>query len=296
MRETRPRRRQLLRELIPPVLLSSAARVRARLAHDAPRGQEWEYLRNGWPAATERDVSGWNIKAVAHAYEQRWPALIEALRDTGPVGISLEVPASWRGEILTDDREAHNTLMSYAYVLARTARGASRVSMLDWGGGLGHYYLISRALFPELEIAYTCKEVSAVCERGRELLPAVTFVDDDSCLQQQYDLVLASSSIEYVEAWQTLARRLAAAARSYLYLARVPTARTNASYVVLQRAQRYGYDTEYVSWIFNRDELIECVTGASMQLVREFVCGADNVIRGAPERVESRGFLFAPER
>jgi putative methyltransferase (TIGR04325 family) len=121
-------------------------------------------------------------------------------------------------------------------------------------------------------------------------------VDDDSCLQEQYDLVLASASIEYVEVWQTLARRLAAAARSSLYLARVPLARDSTSFVVLQRAQRYGYDTEYVSWVFNRGELIECVTGAGMQLVREFVCGADNIIRGAPERVENRGFLFAPER
>ena len=65
-----------------------------------------------------------------------------------PLGVSLEVPESCGGQIATDDLGAHNTLMSYGYVLGRAAHNKSRISILDWGGGPGHYYLIGRALLP----------------------------------------------------------------------------------------------------------------------------------------------------
>jgi len=42
--------------------------------------------------------------------------------------------------------------MAYGYVLALAAWKKDRVSLLDWGGGLGHYNLISQALLPLVEI------------------------------------------------------------------------------------------------------------------------------------------------
>jgi hypothetical protein len=34
---------------------------------------------------------------------------------------------------------AHNFVMTFGYVLARTAQSQKRVSVLDWGGGVGQY-------------------------------------------------------------------------------------------------------------------------------------------------------------
>ena len=58
--------------------------------------------------------------------------------------------------------------MSYGYVLALAARAAERaaadhagdpvrrrLSILDWGSGLGHYFIISRALLPDVTFDFT---------------------------------------------------------------------------------------------------------------------------------------------
>lgn len=36
--------------------------------------------------------------------------------------------------------------------------------MLDWGGGLGAYYVYSRALLPDLELDYHCRELPLLVE------------------------------------------------------------------------------------------------------------------------------------
>lgn len=270
------------RLLAPPVLLSAARRLRAR----GPA--EWQYLGTDWPSA-DVESGTWDDESVAVAYERRWPALTEALRGTRPLGISLEVPDAWGREIATDELGAHNLLMSYAAVLARASGGTQRMTLLDWGGGPGHYYLIAKALLPRLELDYCCKETPSVCDRARKLLGSVEFVSDDSCLERKYDLVMASSSVHYARDWQALVRRLASAAAPYLYIARVPFIRTGSGFTVLQRAHEYGYYTSYIGWVLNRDDLISCATAAGMTLVREFLSVPEVPIAHA----ETGGFLFA---
>ena len=198
-------------------------------------------------------------------------------------------------EFEAHDREAHNMLVSYAYVLARAARGRDRLSILDWGGGLGHYLALGRTVLPDVELDYHCRELPKVAAAGRELHPDASFHDDDSCLDRRYDLVLASSSLQYSEDWRGTLRALARAAGSYLYVTRVPLALRSPSFVVLQRAHRYGYDTEYVGWVLSRDEFLGEAAAAALRLVREFLLFGEIDAEGAPERpVEHRGFLFVP--
>ena len=83
---------------------------------------------------------------------------------------------------------------------------------------------------------------------------------------------------------------LAGAAGRYLYVARVPVALTAPSFVVIQRPYVHGYDTEYLGWVLNRDELVEA---AGLPLAREFLLDARFSAAGAPEDpVEHRSFLF----
>ena len=146
-------------------------------------------------------------------------------------------------------------LVSFAYVVALAARGVERLSVLDWGGGLGHYEALARSTVPGLELDWHVKETPAVAARGR---PGVTFHTDEQCLSDRsYDLVVASSSLQYEPEWQRLLSLLAGAAGRYLYVARVPVALTAPSFVVIQRPYVHGYDTEYLGWVLNRDELVE---------------------------------------
>src|SRR5262249_4461620 len=128
---------------------------------------EWEYVPEGWRANQENpSIKGWNVRSVLDTYKQNWPTFLENLRGPGPLGISPE-SASRRRDILT----LHNIMMAYGYVLSLAARQKRELSMLDWGGGIGHFYLLSRTLVPDLPIEYHCKDLPVFAEHGRVLFP-----------------------------------------------------------------------------------------------------------------------------
>jgi putative methyltransferase (TIGR04325 family) len=242
---------------------------------------EWEYVPEGWSYPTR----GWDAEAVADAYARKWRDYVEAIRAPRPLGVHHET-----AEVLTGDVGAHNMLVTFAYVLALAAHGRDRLSVLDWGGGFGHYHALSRSVLPGLELDWHVKETAAVAARGRELNLDVTFHDGDMALGRQYDLVVASSALQYAEDWRALLGRLADSAERHLYVARVPVALHVGSFVVIQRPYVHGYDTEYLGWVLNRDELVAAVP---LPLAREFLLDARFSAAGAPEEpVDHRSFLF----
>ena len=64
------------------------------------------------------------------------------------------------------------------------------------------------------------------------------------------------------------------------------------SFVVLQRAHHYRFDSEYLSWVLNKYELFRGASDAGMELVREFVQGYQPDVVGAPEQDETWAYLF----
>lgn len=234
-------------------------------------------------------IRGWDEPAVVEAYRKKVPDFASALEGSAPIAF----PTSAAFRHVEPNVKDQNIVLAYAYALALASRKRDTVSILDWGGGVGLFYLLSRALLPsEVQIEYHCKDMPEVCAYGRELLPQAHFHADDTCLERSYDLVVASSSLQYSEQWPEVLAALAGAAREYLYLARVPVVLRSSSFVVLQRAQRHGLGTEFLSWVFNRDELVAAASQARLELVREFLFGERSNIRGSPEQDETRGFLF----
>ena len=151
----------------------------------------------------------------------------------------------------------------------------------------------SPAVLPdEVDLDYHCKEMPRVAEYGRRSVPEVTFWDDESCLDRAYDLVFASSSLQYSEDWHATLRGLAGASADHLLVSRAPIVRHHPSFVVLQRAHQYRFETEYLGWVFNRQELLEVASNAGMQLTREFVDGYRPDVVGAPEQDELWAYLF----
>jgi putative methyltransferase (TIGR04325 family) len=232
---------------------------------------------------------------VAKAYLDKWSAWLDALRGPAPLGVYHEAPAGV--PLPREDVAAHNLLVSFAYVLARAAHGRDRVRVLDWGGGLGHYAVLARAVLPEVEFDWHCREVPSVARAGASVHPEVTFHSDDGCLNAAYDFVFASSSLQYEEAWHVLLGRLAAATTGFLLITRLPVALRSPSFVVLQRAHAYGYATEYIGWVISRGELLAAASTAQLALERELLIDAWLPQIGAPEEpVGHRGFVFRPVR
>lgn len=255
-------------------------------------GAEWEFVPEGW-ARQGAWIKGWNVEAIADAHRATWPSYMRSIEGPGPLGVYHEVPV---GEAVRRDVPIQqNVIMSFAYVLALAARVKDHVSILDWGGGIGHYYPLSQALLPGVEIEYHIKDVPVLCAEGRALFPQVHYYEDDSCLRSHYDLVFASNSLQFSPTWEKTLSSLAAATRGYLFVTRVPVSVTGSSFVVLQRAYGYGYDTEFLGWVLGRDELLEVAARAGMSFRREFVFHSWSIPDAPKDPVELRGYLFAPQ-
>lgn len=293
----------LAKALTPPIVIIGAKRLLRALGllrpepppvpavePEADEPPEWEYVAEGW----ERPTRGWEAGTVAEAYLTKWPEWVEALRGSGPLGVYHEARA---GELLArEDMAAHNMLLSFAYVLARAAQGRERLSVLDWGGALGHYAVLAKAVLPEVAYDWHCREVESIAAAGRSVNPAVTFHADDNCLNRSYDLVFVSASLQYAPDWRGLLHRLGAAAGSYLFVTRLPLALRSPSFVVLQRANAYGYASEYLGWVLSRDEFLEEARARGLTLERELLLDAWLSAAGAPESPTGhRGFLFRPD-
>ena len=266
-------------------------RVARRILGGLPRDEqrpEWQYLPEGWRTRDPR-VTGWNVESIVETQRAKWPEVLRLMSDTGPLPVHL-----WAHDLSRPGAAASTVLMAFGYVLGLTAWKKDRVSLLDWGGGVGHYNLVSQALFPQLEVEYHCKDVPLLCKAGRELQPSASFhEDDESCFARDYDLVLASGSLEYFEDWKNVMRRLAGASRRHVYIARLPIVHRVASFTVIQRPYRHGYATEYVSWILNRQEFLGHAASLGLRLVREILVSDGPTIHGAPEQSEFSGFLFS---
>lgn len=295
-----PRLKHVLLQALPPYVVTVAKRVRA-LRHRtdagpadkppgtlrglvAPEPPEWESVPDSDEAWTK--PAGWTHASVAQRQRQNWPAFLASLEDTRPFGWRDFAPNEWI------DVNIHNLIMTFGYVLGVASAGRNSLSVLDWGGGLGQYGRYAAVLRPDLALHYTVKDVTPLCEVGREVNPTVEFSDDDDALSRRYDLVFASASLQYARDLDGLLVRLCGAADRYLMVTRTPFVEKHDSFVVLQRPHRYGYDTEYAGWFINRKQFTDVILGCGFTLQREFMLSERPFVPNAPEQCVCRGFLF----
>jgi putative methyltransferase (TIGR04325 family) len=280
-----------IRDLTPPAIWRTLSKWRSLKATKEQNYIEWEYIPEGWEALkTDPNIKGWNVESVLEAYKANWPGFLKTLEGALPFGISPESPSENSTNLMF-----HNLMMTYAYALSLSTRHKSSISMLDWGGGIGHYYLLSQNLVPALEIDYHCKDVPVLAEHGRSLFPKAHFYTDETCLERKYDFVLVSGSFQYSQDWVSALKGLAQATGGYLFITRLPIAHQAPSFVIIQRPYQYGYNTEYLGWCLNRGEFLQCAQKLGLELIREFVVEPLPPIHRAPEQPEHWGFLFRKE-
>jgi putative methyltransferase (TIGR04325 family) len=266
-----------LRRFVPPVLADFVARSRSG----------WRYVGPTWPTPYQ---SGWHDDSVAEAQTRHWPFLVGATSGRGPLGVS-HFP--WR--TTADEPADQNIVASFGYVLALTALTAGRpISMLDWGGGLGHYHLYAKALLPSVPIDYHCFDLPGIAGAGRTLQPQAHFHTSESEIgERAFDLVVCSSALHYAQDWPAALALLAQSTRRFLYVARLQTVERSASFVVEQVPDPDVYRRPYASWFINRREFVERTAGCGLRLEREFVYDERWFVRGAPEQGRSWGFLLS---
>ena len=283
------RTKQVFRLLLPPILLPAARAVLARLsprrASPPALNTRFEYAPDGWDQVLPGAVTGWNTTGVVREEERKWAAFCANAAGSKPLGFSHEA----KDLSVVRHVAAHNVHITFAYVLALAARRRERLSVLDWGGALGHYHVIARAVVPDLDVEYHCREVPAMVERGRVLNPSVIWHDDDGCLAGTYDLVMVNGVLQCLRDWRSLLPQMAnaVAAGGWLLLTRVSVV-AGPSFVAVDRI--YGSAMHHQQ--FNEAELLAAVADTGLSLVRELVVGDRLTIMNAPESSELRGWLF----
>jgi putative methyltransferase (TIGR04325 family) len=308
-----PRLKHLLVQLLPPFIITAAKRIRdlrnqlaprintvppadlvstqARAAISvlrhivAPEPPEWEAVPDSdavWSAH-----EGWSHQSIAETQRQRWPSFLATIEGKRPFGWHETKPGT------PVDVNTHNTIITFGYILGFAAAARKKVSVLDWGGGLGQYYLYSRRLRPDLELDYVVKDLPTLCAVGREVNPEVKFIsDDDEALLKRYDLVFASSSLQYTRDYYGQLARICDATAGCLMITRSPFVEQHEDFVVIQRPYKYGYLTEYPAWFINRHRFIAFIENRGFVFEREFMLGERPFVPNAPEHCLFCGFLF----
>jgi putative methyltransferase (TIGR04325 family) len=306
--ETSAAFRRIVLLWLPPIVVSALRRLRsptpvaAQLA-DAPTADaslsiadntdvrplappEWEMVPDTDEVWTAHD--GWVHDSILRTQLNKWPDFLRSVEGPKPLGQSHEAAAGAAADCAT-----HNTIMSFGYALGRVAERREAASVLDWGGGLGHYYVYARALFPDLRLDYVIKDFPGFCEAGRKLLPDAKYVSDESeALSLSYDFVFASSSLPYTRYLYGLVAKLCDSAADWLMITRTPMIEHHDDFVVVQRPHMYGYMTEYAGWFINRRRLVDFVVARGFSLERQFLVAEEPNVPNAPERAFDCGLLF----
>jgi putative methyltransferase (TIGR04325 family) len=265
-------------------LLSAVHSLMRYIKHTFSR-PELVFAPEGWKTVIPGDdTNGWNSTSVVDCERAKWEKFLDALKGAGPLGFNHE----HYDLSINDHVPFHNINMTYGYVLSLSAHQKSILTVLDYGGGLGHYYQIGRTLLPNVDLVYACKEVWRMAEAGKQLNPEIHWHTNDTCLATTYDLVIIGGSLQYIEQWQNLLRTISASVGEYLYLTGIPVTDTCASFVAIQ----LGYGKRMLHWQFNKEELLKVLTDTGLNLVREFVLENCPYIKNAPSQCKMRGWLF----
>jgi len=274
---------RIMKLFVPPVVFRGVHYIQNLF-----RKPDLEYAPDAWQTRlTNGENKGWNVDSVIDTEKSKWECFCRNLEGAGPLGFSHEYSD------LADIRNPnfHNVHISYAYVLALAARKKDHISVLDWGGALGHYYLVGKAVLPDVAIDFHVKELPLMANTGKQLNPEVHFHDDENCLQRDYDLIMITGSLPYMQEWADALKRIAQSVKEYLYVARLPIVEHSPSFIAIQRL----YNSQMLHQVINQAEFLDAVKETGLGLVREFVIGDRPYIKGAPEQCEIRGWLFKRE-
>lgn len=176
-------------------------------------------------------------------------------------------------------------------VLAASGLAAQpRVSILDFGGGLGTGYMVLANGMPDAgrKIDYAVTEVDSICRAGEAVFAGRTgpkFLRELPA-DGGYDIVLAASVMQYIEDWQNVVARLAGYGARFLLFADMFVGNFRP-FVTLQAY----YGSAIRHWFFNGAAFIAEVERHGYRLALRATCDAKILGRYGPLPMDN----FPPE-
>lgn len=248
--------------------------------------QYHEIAPDGWNTNLSNNVNGWDDQKVVETEISRWGNYCRNLDGTGPLGFSHE-----HNDLgIIRSVPFHNVHMTFAYVVTLTAHHKNKISILDIGSGLGHYYRLAKAVLPNVEFDYHCVDVPSLVSEGKKLNPEIHWYTNNSYLDHPYDLVMINGSMQYFKDWAQIIKQVSVVTKDYLLLTRINVVKDGMGCVAIQHIPAYG--TSMLFQIFTEHEIIKTVEETGIRLIRELVVGDQIKVIGFLGSIESRGWLF----
>jgi putative methyltransferase (TIGR04325 family) len=151
-------------------------------------------------------------------------------------------------------RPAPSDLRLLAALLhASDATGRDRISVIDFGGALGHHYLAVRPFLPRGSLVqWVVCETEAMCELGRTHMGGdeLSFVSSLAALPADATVALASGSLQYVESPHQVLQRLGELA-PWVIVDRLPLSACDRDRISLQTVPPWIYRARYPAWFFS---------------------------------------------
>jgi len=249
----------------------------------------WNWLRysyggfhvvDSWPGST---TNGWKY-AVTEAAMANDESVRRMLK-----GQAIGVLPEESLDILPDrTMDFHHWIMQFVFIVARSAMGRDELKLLDFGGGFGTHALALKRMLPSLRVEYTVCDLPEFCKIGEKLNQNVTFISDLEQADTDYQLVYASSSIQYIKNWQNLIAHLCKISNRYIFITRTPFVLNHSPFIAVQKA----YGTEYPGWVFNFHDFVKELQGHDMRLSEVFINGRGNPVKASGEMNIHLGLLF----
>ncbi len=174
-------------------------------------------------------------------------------------------------------------------------------SVLDVGCGIGRYArFLRRPNAPTRRWSYAGVDRSeSIVAQSRLLCPECEFRSTEGSVQipypnQSYDLVMASSMLQYTRAqWRDALQELRRVARQLIFIARLPVLRLCSSTYCRQTVWERGQATHHYLRLFNRDELETTVTELNCRIVAHDYTPEILNVEGLPEPAVCNQYLLA---
>ena len=217
------------------------------------------------------------------------PNYFETIFDGRPADASGEAPfdsAEWLDNVeayvnsllaleASDRLPIEHYIVPACMAAAEVATRGGDVRILDFGGGLGVNYINIRAVLPRSVTAYDIVDTPPNRQRWQRL-----FGHHANCgyhieiPPRQYDVVLASSTLQYIHEWRGALASLARVGAHWIVLPRLPvtTGRTFAAIqdVKFNSGPHIGKSAGRVRhWFFNRDAILELMRTHGFQMAHE---------------------------
>lgn len=166
------------------------------------------------------------------------------------------------GSIPKDTVGEHTLLPLLASAVCESA---GKVSILDFGGGMGVTYIHLISSLPNCAVSYYVVEREGIARGGAELFAGDARIHFLSELPagSDFDIVYMSSALQYVEDYPSLLRMLVAYRAKYFLFVKL----SSGDFPTYATAQKNVAGTTLPYWFINVGEIIELMAAGGYSLI-----------------------------